>query len=63
MDAGKIRLVEHNTAVIANLANVITLALGQVMGKQVQRKLDGETITDEAMNSLVIARIKNKLAL
>lgn len=63
MDAGKIRLVEHNTAVIANLANVITLALGQVMGKQVQRKLDGETITDEAMNSLVIARLKNKLAL
>ena len=63
MDAGKIRLVEHNTAVIANLANVITLALGQVMGKQVQRKLDGETITDEAMNSLVVARLKNKLAL
>jgi hypothetical protein len=63
MDAGKIRLVEHNTAVIANLTNVATLVLGQVMGKQVQRKLNGDTITDEALATLVTTRLKNRLVL
>ena len=63
MDAGKIRLVEHNTAVIANLTNVVVLALGQILGKQVQRKLDEETVSDEALGVLVVTRLKNKLAL
>lgn len=63
MDAGKVRLAEHNTAVVANAINVVTLALGQVMGKTVQRKLGGATLTDEALAALVGARLKNKLAI
>jgi len=63
MDVNKIRLIEHNTAVVANVLNVVTLAIGQVAGKQVQRKLDEETVSDEALTSLVAARLKNTLKL
>lgn len=63
MDAGKVRLSEHNTAVIANLANVITLSLNQVLGRDVQRKLGETTLNEDAVATLVVARIKNKLAL
>lgn len=63
MDVGKIRLAEHNTAVIANLTNVVVLALNQILGKQVQRTLDDQTVTDDALNVLVTTRLKNKLAL
>jgi hypothetical protein len=63
MDVNQIRLIEHNTAVVANVLNVVTLAIGQVAGKQVQRKLDQETVSDEALTSLVAARLKNTLKL
>ncbi|MOA66980.1 hypothetical protein D3C78_1939430 [compost metagenome] len=62
-EAGKIRLAEHNTAVVANAANVVILSLGELMGKKVSRKLNGATVSDEALTSLVVARMKNKLGL
>lgn len=63
MDVNQIRLVEHNTAVVANVLNVVTLAIGQVAGKQIQRKLDEETVSDEALTTLVAARLKNTMKL
>jgi hypothetical protein len=57
------RLIEHNTAVVANAVNIVVLALGEVMGRQVQRQTGGNVISDEALTSLVTARIKNKLGL
>lgn len=63
MQTDQIRLVEHNTAVVANVLNVVSLSLGQVLGKQVQRQLDEETVSDEALHALAAARLKNKLAL
>jgi len=63
MDVNQIRLVEHNTAVVANVLNVVTLAISQVAGKQIQRKLDEETVSDEALTTLVAARLKNTMKL
>ena len=63
MQTNQIQLVEHNTVVVANVLNVVGLALGQVLGKQVQRTLDEETVSDDALAALTAARLKNKLAL
>lgn len=63
MEIGKVRLAEHNTAVVANAVNVACLALGEVLGKQVKRSLGNSTLNDEAVTSLVTARIKNRLSL
>lgn len=63
MEIGKVRLIEHNTAVVANAVNVVGLALGEVLGKQVKRTVGTTSLTDEALSSLITARIKNKLSL
>lgn len=61
--AKDIRLIEHNTAVTCNAVNVVALTLGEVLGKVVQRKLGGSTLTDEALAGLITARLKNRLAI
>lgn len=58
-----VRLIEHNTAVVANAINIVALALGEVLGKQVPRQLNNAPVTDDALVGLVAARMKNKLAL
>ena len=63
MSKEKAPLIEHNTAVLANTIELVTLTLSQILGKEVSRMVGGNSLNDDAVTSLVAARMKNKLAL
>lgn len=57
------RRADHNAAVLANAIELTALAARGILGKEVGTGVGGSPLKDQALTSLIAAKLKNKLAL